>query len=157
MTSKIAMSAAAIRGVVEPRLSNIIPLTWQQQFSLPAWQPAAIRNVSVKQFTEEKLKDTKIRNFIKKVEMIHTGEMDQYLPDAFAASVSIHTKEGCKFTQLTKYSKGDPENPMTKKEIKDKFMSLSQMTISAEKAGKIYDTIMNIDNLSTIKDLTKLF
>ena len=31
------------------------------------------------------------------------------------------------------------------------------MTISAEKAGKIYDTIMNIDNLSTIKDLTKLF
>jgi 2-methylcitrate dehydratase PrpD len=156
----IDVCSMAIRGVVEPRSIKYNPSNVAAaQFSLPytAACAALFGDVSVKQFTEEKLKDTKIRNFIKKVEMIHTGEMDQYLPDAFAASVSIHTKEGCKFTQLTKYSKGDPENPMTKKEIKDKFMSLSQMTISAEKAGKIYDTIMNIDNLSTIKDLTKLF
>jgi hypothetical protein len=45
---------------------------------------------------------------------------------------------------------------MTKKEIKDKFMALSQMTVSANKARKIYDTIMDIDHLATIKDFTRL-
>jgi len=89
--------------------------------------------------------------------MVHTGEMDQYLPDIFAASVTIHTEDGRELNHLTKFSKGDPENPMTTKEIKDKFMALSQMTISANRARKIYDAIMDLENLSTIKDLTKLF
>jgi 2-methylcitrate dehydratase PrpD len=110
----------------------------------------------VPQFTAEKLKDPALRNFIHKVEMVHTGDMDQYLPDIFAASVTIRTKDGGEYAHLTKFSKGDPENPMTKKEIKDKFMALSQMTVSANKARKIYDTIMDIDHLATIKDFTRL-
>jgi 2-methylcitrate dehydratase PrpD len=150
----------AIRAVVEPKsIKYNPPNTAAAQFSLPytATCAALFGDVSVSQFTEEKLHDPEIRNFINKIEMVHTGEMDQYLPDIFAALVTIHTKDGRELKQLTKFSKGDPENPMTTKEIKDKFMALSQMTISANRARKIYDAIMDLENFSTIKDLTKLF
>ncbi len=149
----------AIRAVVEPAPIKFDPPNEAAaQFSLPytAACAALYGDVSVSQFTEEKLKDPALRNFIHKVEMVHTGDMDQYLPDIFAASVTIRTKDGGEYTHLTKFSKGDPENPMTKKEIKDKFMALSQMTVSANKARKIYDTIMDIDHLATIKDFTRL-
>jgi 2-methylcitrate dehydratase PrpD len=150
----------AIRAVVEPRpIKYEPPNVVGAQFSLPytATCAALFGDVSVSQFTDEKLNDPAIRGFVNKIEMVHTGEMDQYLPDIFAADVTIVTKDGRELRQLTKFSKGDPENPMTKKEIKEKFMSLSQMTVSANKARKIYDTIMDVDNLATIKDLTKLF
>jgi 2-methylcitrate dehydratase PrpD len=150
----------AIRAVVEPHsIKYDPPNVAAAQFSLPytAACAALFGDVSVSQFTEEKLKDPAIRGFIHNIEMVHTGEMDQYLPEIFAATAAIHTKDGREFKELTKFSKGDPENPMSKKEIKDKFMALAQMTVSANKARKIYDTIMNVDHLSTIKDLTKLF
>ena len=150
----------AIRAVVEPApIKYDPPNVAAAQFSLPytATCAALFGDVSVSQFTEDKLKDPAIRNFIHKVEMVHTGDMDAYLPDIFAASVTIRMKDGKEYTELTKFSKGDPENPMSKKEIKDKYMALSQMTVSTNKARRIYDTIMDLDHLSTIKDLTKLF
>ncbi len=149
----------AIRAVVEPgQIKYNPPNTAAAQFSLPytAACAALFGEVSVAQFTDEKLIDPDIRRFINKVEMVHTGEMDVYLPDIFAATATICTKDGRELKELTKFSKGDPENPMSKKEIKEKFMTLSEMTISKNKARKIYDTIMNIENLATIKDLTKL-
>jgi len=149
----------AIRAVVEPRdIKYTPPNVVGAQFSLPyAIACAALfGNASVAQYTEDKIKDETIISFAKRVEMIHTGAMDIYLPSIFAAEAEIHTKNGKVFKQLTKFSKGDPENPMTPDEIKDKFMSLSQMTVSAERAREIYDMIMNIENLASIKELTKL-
>ena len=150
----------AIRAVVEPGpIKYDPPNVAAAQFSLPytATCAALFGDVSVSQFSDEKLKDPAIRGFIHKIKMVHTGEMDQYLPDIFAATATIITKDGREYKELTKFSKGDPENPMTNKEIKDKFMALCQMTVSSNKARRIYDTIMNVDHLSTIKDLTKLF
>ena len=149
----------AIRAVVEPReIKYVPPNVVGAQFSLPytAACAALFGDVSVAQFTDEKLADKNILNFAKKIEMVHTGEMDRYLPSIFAAEVSIIMKDGCAFKRLTKFSKGDPENPMSVTEIRDKYMSLCQMTIPADTAEKIYDTIMEIDKLASIKDLTVL-
>ena len=150
----------AIRAVVEPRdIKYAPPNEVGAQFSLPytAACAALFGDVSVAQFTDKKLNDKGIREFSKKIEMVHTGEMDRYLPKIFAANVTIIAKDGRKLEKLTKFSKGDPENPMSDDELKNKFTALCQMTISADAAGKIYKAIMDIDSLASIKELTKLF
>ena len=149
----------AIRAVVEPRdIKYVPPNVVGAQFSLPytAACAALFGDVSVNQFTDEKLADANIIDFAKRIEMVHTGEMDQYLPSIFAANVTIRMKHGGECSRLTKFSKGDPENPMTPDEIRDKFLSLCGMTISAGKANKIYDTIMRLDEIPSISDLTAL-
>ena len=150
----------AIRAVVEPRdIKYVPPNVVGAQFSLPytAACAALFGDVSVAQFTDEKIRDAGILGFAKKIEMVHTGAMDEYLPDIFAAEAAIHTKNGKVFKTLTKFSKGDPENPMTTGELKDKFMSLCQMTVSADRAGEIYAAIMELDKLPSVKDMTKYF
>ncbi|MDR0491327.1 MAG: MmgE/PrpD family protein, partial [Oscillospiraceae bacterium] len=149
----------AIRAVVEPHeIKYNPPNIPAAQFSLPYTAACAVLfgDVSVSQFTDEKLGDQTIRDFAKKVEMVHTGAMDEFLPDIFAADVCIQTKDGRALSQLTKFSKGDPENPMTAQEIKDKYMALATMTVSADRAIEIYDTVMKIDSIQNIKELTKL-
>jgi len=150
----------AIRAVVEPReVKYDPPNEVGAQFSLPytAACAAMFGDVSVAQFSAEKLADKGIRDFSRKIEMVHTGSMDQYLPSIFAAEVTITTKDGGEYKTLTKYSKGDPENPMTTEELRSKFMSLCELTITADSARKIYETIMNVDKLPAITDLTRLF
>ncbi|MCL2391385.1 MAG: MmgE/PrpD family protein [Oscillospiraceae bacterium] len=150
----------AIRAVVEPReIKYNPPNEVGAQFSLPytAACAALFADVSVVQFSDEKLADSQIREFSKKIDMIHTGEMDKYLPDIFAADVKIFANDGRTFSRMTKFSKGDPENPMSAVEIKEKFMSLCQMTIAADTASKVYDAIMQMDKLDSIRDLTKWF
>ena len=149
----------AIRAVVEPRELKYNPENIAgAQFSLPYTVACAalFGDVSVSQFTEEKLRDKDIRDFIHKVEMVHTGDMDAYLPSIFAATAEIFTKDGKSYKELTKYSKGDPLNPMTVAEIKSKYLALATPATGKERALEIYDAVTDLENFASIGDFTKL-
>ena len=112
----VDICSMAVRAVVEPRELKYSPENIAgAQFSLPYAVSCAVLygNASVRQYTQEKIQSREVRDFIRKVEMIHSGEMDRYLPDIIAASAEIHTKDGRVFKEFTKFAKGDPENPMT--------------------------------------------
>lgn len=150
----------ALRAVVEPRELKYAPDNIAgAQFSLPYGVTAAVLfgDASVQQYTDEKIHSQEVKDFIRRVEMIHSGEMDQYLPDIIAASAEVHTKDGRVFKEFTKFAKGDPENPMSDEECRNKFMSLATMSISESRAAEIYDTVMRLDELGDIHELTRLF
>ena len=114
-------------------------------------------NASVSQYTDEKIQSREVRDFIRKVEMVHSGEMDRYLPDIIAASAEIHTTDGRVFKEFTRFAKGDPENPMTDEECRGKFLSLAAMSISEKRALEVYETVMKLDKLGDVHELTRLF
>jgi 2-methylcitrate dehydratase PrpD len=150
----------AIRAVVEPRELKYNPDNVAgAQFSLPYTTTCAALygNASVKQFTEEAIRRPAVREFIHKIEMVHTGDMDVYLPDKFAATAEIFTKDGKSYKALTTDPKGDVLNPMTVEEIKAKYMDLATMSISEDRAKEIYDTVMRLETLTDIHELTRLF
>ncbi|MCL1828837.1 MAG: MmgE/PrpD family protein [Oscillospiraceae bacterium] len=155
----IDVCQTAVRAVVEPRELKYDPCNIAgAQFSLPYSVACAalFGDVSVTQFTEEKLRDKNIRDFMKKVEMIKTGEMDAWLPDIFAATAEIFTKDGRRFKELTKFSKGEPSNPMTVEEIKNKFLSLAVPAVGEKRATEIYDAVTDLDKITSIRDFTEL-
>ena len=148
----------AVRAVVEPRdIKYAPPVVGAAQFSLPySVSVAAIYGqASVDQFQEHLLTDPTIKAMMQRVEMDHTGALDVYLPYIFAAKVAITVKSGEVYEHLTTYTKGDPECPMTPKELKDKFFSLACRNISHEKAESIYNAIMDLENIS-VRNLTAL-
>lgn len=148
----------AVRAVVEPRdIKYAPPVVGAAQFSLPySVSVAAIYGqASVDQFQEHLLTDPTIKAMMQRVEMDHTGALDVYLPYIFAAKVAITVKSGEVYEHLTTYTKGDPECPMTPKELKDKFFSLACRNISHEKAENIYNAIMDLENIS-VRNLTAL-
>lgn len=148
----------AVRAVVEPReIKYNPPVVGAAQFSLPYCVAVAALygQASVEQFQEELLTEPKIKAMMQRVEMDHSGALDKYLPYIFAATVTIETKDGRKFEGVTTYTKGDPENPMSPDEVKTKFFSLACRTVTREKAQKLYDAVMNLENIS-VRELTGL-
>ena len=148
----------AVRAVVEPReIKYNPPVVGAAQFSLPysVAVAALYGQASVDQFQPELLTDPAVKAMMNRVEMEHTGAMDKYLPYVFASAVVIETKDGQKYEDLTTYTKGDPENPMSSEELKNKFFSLACRSISKEKADQIYAASMDLENIS-IRHLTAL-
>lgn len=148
----------AVRAVVEPReIKYNPPVVGAAQFSLPysVAVAALYGQASVEQFRDDLLTDPDIKAMMNRVEMGHTGALDKYLPYIFAATVEIETKDGKIYKDLTTYTKGDPENPMTAEELKSKFFSLACRTVSAEKAEELYNAVMDLENIS-VRELTAL-
>jgi 2-methylcitrate dehydratase PrpD len=148
----------AVRAVVEPReIKYNPPVVGAAQFSLPysVAVAALYGQASVDQFQDHLLQDPQIKAMMNRVEMEHSGKLDKYLPYIFASTVSITTKDGKEYSDLTTYTKGDPENPLSPQELKDKFFSLACRTVSAEKAQQLYDAVMDLENIS-VRDLTAL-
>ncbi|MDR1573588.1 MAG: MmgE/PrpD family protein [Clostridiales Family XIII bacterium] len=148
----------AVRAVVEPKELKYNPNNIAgAQFSLPYTVACAMLfgAVSVEQFTEELLCDKALKAMMDKVEMLHTGKMDKYLPLVFAANVTVRTKDGKEYTELTTSAKGDPETPVTAEELKEKFLSLAKINTDEAHALRIYDAVFRLEDIR-VKELTAL-
>lgn len=147
------------RIVVEPRAERYNPLNPDNaQFSLPYCAACAILfgDLSIRHFNEEILHSEPIRQMMPKIHITHTGEMDKWQPYRLAVKAEIKTADGRVFVEQLINCKGDPENPMSKDELIEKFLSLCELAITRERARGICDAVLNLDSSSTIRELTKL-
>lgn len=155
----IDVVSMALRAVVEPReIKYNPPNIVGAQFSLPYSVAVAVvrGRAFIEEYTEEMLHNPEVRGMMKKVKIAHTSKMDEFLPEAFGAEATIQLKDGRKFSKVVKYSKGDPENPLTVAELEDKFVILAKLSInSKERIQKIIETVNNLENLN-ITDLSEL-
>lgn len=138
----------ALRAVAEPAaIKYDPPNVVGAQFSLPySISVAAIRGRAfIEEYTEEMLRNPEVRNMMPKVKIIHSGKMDAFLPTYFASEVHVRLGDGSEKTQFVQFCKGDPENPMSKAELADKFRSLAQLAISDEE--KIENIIRLVNEL----------
>lgn len=76
-------------------------------------------------YNEENLQDYWIKNITRKVKVIEDEELTQRSPGMRGARVTISMKDGREFEAPCMYPKGEPENPLTKEELEDKFRGLA--------------------------------
>ena len=68
--------------------------------------------------------DEKAVEFASKIKVIENQELTNLCPEKRAAIVNVVLTDGTVETERVEYAKGDPENPMTKKELMDKWNAL---------------------------------
>jgi 2-methylcitrate dehydratase len=126
--------------------------------SLPFVIAVAIadRQVTPASFTQEKIMDPKIRAQLKKVELIGDPEIDKVFPALQRTIVKIATTDGRLLTKQLEYPKGDPRNPLTDKEVEEKFASLADGVLSASAQEKLKGAIWNLDKVKSVKDFMAL-
>ena len=147
---KVDVVGGALRAVAEPAaIKYDPPNVVGAQFSLPySISVAAIRGRAfIEEYTEAMLHDPEVRAMMPKVKIMHTGKMDAFLPTYFASEVCVRLKDGSEKTQFVQYCKGDPENPMSKEELADKFRSLARLAVSDEnKIESIIELVSELEN-----------
>ena len=112
-------------------------------------------HVSMDQFQEDKVRDPKIREFMKRITLESDPEFNNKYPGTLAAHVELKTREGKRFREESIFPKGHPENPMTDEEIKEKFRRLALVTLDRVQTEQIIEKVYDLENLKSAKDLVQ--
>jgi 2-methylcitrate dehydratase PrpD len=111
-------------------------------------------------YTEETMKDHRVSELQHKI----TIEEDPVATEKFltsyiaCATVEIKMKDGKSFSKHVDYPKGDPENPFTDEDHKDKLTWMaSHLGMQQEQIDELYLTLQEIEDLDDILRLNRLF
>jgi 2-methylcitrate dehydratase len=126
--------------------------------SLPYVIAAALvdRQVTPAQFEMAKIMDPKIREQLKKVEVVADPEIEKVFPALQRVVVTILTTDGRSFAEQLDYPKGDPRNPLTDQEIEEKFAALADGVLSTKAQEKLKDAIWNLEEIGSVSKLMAL-
>ncbi|UCG52081.1 MAG: MmgE/PrpD family protein [Candidatus Latescibacterota bacterium] len=126
--------------------------------SLPYVIAAAIvdRQVTPAQFEPGRIMDSKIREQLNKVEVVADPEIEKVFPKLQRVIVTAKTTDGRELTKQLDYPKGDPRNPLTDREIEDKFDALATPVLSSDARKRVKDAVWGLEKLSSITELMDL-
>jgi 2-methylcitrate dehydratase len=126
--------------------------------SLPYVVAAALvdRQVSPLQFSMKKIMDPAIRAQLKKVEVVADPEIEKVFPALQRAIVCIRTTDGNEFVKQVDYSKGDPRNALTDREVEEKFTALADGVLSRDAQTRVKDVVWGLEKLGSVSKLMAL-
>jgi 2-methylcitrate dehydratase len=126
--------------------------------SLPYVIAAALvdRQVTPLSFSAEKIMSPEIRAQLKKVQLVGDPEIDKVFPQLQRTVVTVTTTDGRLFSRRLDYPKGDPRNPLTDKEVEEKFSALAEGVLPAAAQKRLKDAIWNLDRIALVRDLMAL-
>jgi 2-methylcitrate dehydratase PrpD len=110
--------------------------------------------VKPEHFTESAIRDSRIMEFVPKIKLT---QADDVRFEAARVKVTLH--DGRKLTEFQEHARGDSvHNPMSKEDIIAKYWTNVEFTkkISAQKASKLLETLLNLDKLDSVRKLIPL-
>jgi len=99
----------------------------------------------VDQYTPECIANPAVQDLAKRVNVMVDEERDDAYPRERSARVDIETK-GASYTHEVVISKGEPENPASDEELKEKFLPNAAKILPMGKAADLYEMILEIEN-----------
>jgi 2-methylcitrate dehydratase PrpD len=115
------------------------------------------RKATVAQFTEAKMRDPVIMDFVRRVNVEldpkYDGSGGKY---RVACRAAVTCRNGASHDAEVLFRKGSHEDPMTVAEIGDKFMDLAGKTIKPDSAQRVADTVARLERLDNSNELTQL-
>ncbi len=85
-------------------------------------------------FTEQSLREPRLRAFHDKVKMVLDPEIDRAYPKRWMGRVTVKTRDGRELDQRIGSPKGDPDNTLTRAELEDKALRLAVHSGAATQA-----------------------
>ena len=126
--------------------------------SLPYVIAAALvdRQVTPQQFTPQKISDPTIRAQLRKVEVTADPEIEEVFPALQRVAVTIQTTDGRELKRQLDYPKGDPRNPLTDREVEEKFEALAAPVLSPAARQRLKEAVWKLDKLDSVSALMQL-
>ena len=107
-------------------------------------------------YNMKNIKDPSILDLVHKIEYVANEKLEEKSAEAAPAIVSIKLKTGEVYKKRVDYAKGTINNPMTIKELEEKFLILATTAVSGDQAEKIISIVRNLEDTDDISRLTSL-
>jgi 2-methylcitrate dehydratase PrpD len=135
-------AALDVAGIHEPRTAA------EAKFSIPYLVAHALVHGSVRMnaFDASRIGDAEVRELMRKVYLREDPALTARFPGQRAAHVAITTRDGTRLEHFAPYRKGDPEAPLTDREIDAKFAELVVPVVGEEKARELLAQLWTLDD-----------
>ena len=141
---------------IAARLSDPAPRTpLAGRFSLPFVLAATLIHGSAgpEIFTPDSLADPALLELAGKVQVVEEQAFTALTPGRRPARVTLVLKDGSKLQHTVMGSKGDPDQPMTARELEAKFLRLTASRLGLDRASRAWEQLGKIDSLARLDDL----
>jgi 2-methylcitrate dehydratase len=112
-------------------------------------------NVLPSDFEEDALRDPLVWSLLEKIRVVANSEIDALFPKVKRAIVTIKTTQG-KYEKQEDFAKGQPERPLSEKELISKFKANSEKKISPSRMEDIIKATQELENIDEIGEYMKL-
>ena len=128
------------------------------KFSIPHAVAAALvrGRTDITSFYPDHLADTAIRQLASKVKVETEPQMSMRRHDYPSARVTIGMRNGRQLQGETVIVRGDTANPVTRQELVDKFLFLSEGIVGGKAAGEVVEMAHSLQDVSDVRELTAL-
>jgi len=111
----------------------------------------------VAQYREDRLSDPRLLALIGRIQACPDPDIDAMGP-AFrhAARVEVRTRAGAVLHREILHRRGSPENPLSHRDVTDKFRAIAEAVIPAARARAIVDMVEDLDGLRDAAPLLAL-
>ncbi|MFQ5789861.1 MAG: MmgE/PrpD family protein [Acidobacteriota bacterium] len=118
--------------------------------SLPYCVARAVldRRITTQSFEEEKINDPRLKGIIRRVRGEASQEFEKLFPAKQPSRVTIKTRDGRQYSAYLEYPKGDPRQPMTMKELENKFNSLAGGRFDGGRLKMLKETVFDCESRS---------
>lgn len=112
--------------------------------------------VTSKQFEPERFTETGIIGFLQSVKVERNDELSAIYAEAVANIVHVRLNDGRTLTKRVDYPLGNAKNPVSDKELENKFLSLVAPALGEEGCKRIFESVWKLDEAKTVDPILKL-
>ncbi len=115
------------------------------------------RAAGIAQFVDAKVRESRTRAMLERVFVHVDPEIDALGYNEMRMTVAIILKDGRRLFGRADKAKGHPKNPMSRDDLKEKFMDCAALVMPAERAEALLAHLWDIRLIDRVADLTPMF
>lgn len=141
--------ATKVAGNPNPRTA------FEAKFSTAYCVAAALSlgSVRLRAFEEERLHDPVLRNLVERTTLVADPEYDARFPGQRAARVTVVDGSGQEHEHARTTRKGDPDDPLTDAELREKFDDLTVPVLGEAGSAELSTALWGLPDLADVRDL----
>ncbi len=112
--------------------------------------------VTLESFAPRRLRGADIRALMQKVRVVELEDFAGWYPQAMPTRLTVRTGAGKEYVKQVDFPLGHPRNPMSDREVEEKFRALAAGTLDRTRAGKVIDFVWKLDRCPDIGELMPL-
>lgn len=101
-------------------------------------------------FDEKALANPVICDLALRVNIAENPEYTAFFPHKQPCDVKVRLKDGTVIEAKAEYTKGDPKNPRSPAELKNKFFDVARLVWKKEHAQRIFDGVMSFEKINDV-------
>jgi 2-methylcitrate dehydratase len=110
-------------------------------------------NIAPEYYEDPYLHDAKLLDLVGRIKVLPSEEADRTENEFNLCEMEVALKSGARKTARVEYHRGHFKNPMTDAEMEEKFRSMAQKHLSAERTDKLLRMLWGIENEPQVANL----